>query len=127
MRFWLISTKVERKIASTDASIARMTKLRSKRGTPGNKPRLASIHTLYRTRWISTNAIDPVNLVMRSAIRLLSGAAASSASARARRRAMFATRVALMPFVTSPSLGAGSLMIMMPIARRPIGCAKHRG
>src|SRR5205085_2571714 len=35
IRFWLISTKVERNIASTDATIARTTNCRSHLGTPG--------------------------------------------------------------------------------------------
>ena len=35
MRFWLIRTKVERKIASTEATIARTTKDGSNFGTPG--------------------------------------------------------------------------------------------
>ena len=43
MRFWLISTKVDRKIASTDATIASTTKDGSNAGTPGTAPRLTAI------------------------------------------------------------------------------------
>jgi hypothetical protein len=39
---WLISTKVERKMASTEATIARMTNEESHAGTPGTQPRLAT-------------------------------------------------------------------------------------
>src|SRR5438270_1583786 len=41
IRFWVMSTKVERKIASTDAAMARTTKLASHGRTPGIQPRLA--------------------------------------------------------------------------------------
>jgi hypothetical protein len=43
MRFWLINTKVDRKIASTDATIAKTTKDGSNLGRPGATPRLAAI------------------------------------------------------------------------------------
>ncbi len=43
IRFWVIMTKVEMKIASTDATIARMTKLGSNFGS-GTHGRLTTIH-----------------------------------------------------------------------------------
>jgi len=45
--FWLISTNVERKIASTEASVASMMNDLSNSGTPGISPRLTTIHALY--------------------------------------------------------------------------------
>jgi hypothetical protein len=50
MRFWLISTKVERKMASTDATIARTTNEGSQAGTPGIKPKLATIQKPKKAR-----------------------------------------------------------------------------
>ena len=50
-RFWEISTKVDRKIASTDATVARITKLGSNTGTPGSQPRLAAAHAATATAW----------------------------------------------------------------------------
>jgi soluble lytic murein transglycosylase-like protein len=41
-RFWLINTKVDKKIASTDAAVARMTNDRSKRGAGGNQAQVGA-------------------------------------------------------------------------------------
>jgi hypothetical protein len=43
--------KVERKMASTDATIAKITKEGSNLGTPGTTPRLARIQKPYTTMW----------------------------------------------------------------------------
>jgi hypothetical protein len=51
MRFWLISTKVERKMASTDAIIASTTNEGSQAGTPGTQPRLATIQKPKKATW----------------------------------------------------------------------------
>ena len=46
LRFWLIRTKVDKKIASTEACIARMTNEGSNFGKPGFTPRSAMIHAV---------------------------------------------------------------------------------
>jgi hypothetical protein len=52
MRFWLMSTKVERKIASTEAHMASTTKDSSHCGTPGIQPRFATIQKPKKARWM---------------------------------------------------------------------------
>src|SRR5918994_5830878 len=68
IRFCEIRTKVERKIASTEATIARTTKDGSNLETRGNHPRLIAIQVPNTTRWIYTNRMLPVNRVTASAI-----------------------------------------------------------
>ena len=52
LRFWLISTKVDRKIASTDAHMASTTKDSSQTGTRGIQPRFATIQKAKKARWM---------------------------------------------------------------------------
>jgi hypothetical protein len=48
VRFWLISTKLDRKIASTEASITRIANDESNCGRRGTTPRLAKIQIPYQ-------------------------------------------------------------------------------
>jgi hypothetical protein len=50
MRFWQIRMKVERKMASTEVTIAKITKEGSNCGTPGMRPRLKITHKPNRAR-----------------------------------------------------------------------------
>jgi hypothetical protein len=50
IRFWEMSTKVERKMASTDATMARTTNVGSK-GRIGSRPRLTAIQPPKTRRW----------------------------------------------------------------------------
>jgi hypothetical protein len=63
MRFWEMSTKVERKIASTEAHKASIIKLSPQTGTPGTQPRFATIQNPKSSRWMTTKVTEPVKRV----------------------------------------------------------------
>lgn len=69
MRFWLTSTKVESKLASTEATIARRTSEEPEAGTPGTQPRSATTQKPTQARCGETNRVLPVNQVIASTIR----------------------------------------------------------
>src|SRR5207248_11095027 len=62
MRFWVINTNVDRKIASTDANVAKPTKVGSK-FAHGAHPELVKIQSPNISKWTYTKVIDPVNRV----------------------------------------------------------------
>ena len=62
-RFWLIITNVERKIASSETIIVSRPK--------GYDSTPSAIQSVNQMTCIQTNVIEPLNLVMRSASRLL--------------------------------------------------------
>src|SRR3954453_5300850 len=98
MRFWLISTKVDRKIASTDAIIARMTNDGSNCGMPEKTPRLPTIHAPNIAKCRYTKRMLPVKRVMAAAKR---SSKLASAASRARRR----SRARMLRSRTDPSPG----------------------
>jgi len=66
-RFCVISTKVDRKMASTDATVARMTNVGSNGATVGIQPRLIAIQTATSTTCNATSVMLPAKRVITAA------------------------------------------------------------